>query len=180
MIKGMKSVAVISFIATLLFFLLQAIYPNVILTEPAITAGTFFYHFSIRLMVGYSVDGIFKNQMDYNKGWFKTNPFEEKLYQTLKVKNWKAKMPTAAPENFDLRKNPPYNIARAMCQAEVVHEINVIASFLPIVTTIWFGAFWVFFITSMLSACYDMIFVIMQRYNRPRILTLAERKELSL
>ncbi len=180
MIKIMKQVAIISFIATLLFLLLNITLSKGIFTTLAITSGTVFYHFSIRLIIGYSIDGIFKNRMDYNKGWFKPKSFEEKLYRFLKVKNWKAKMPTAVPENFDLRRNNPYDVAWAMCQAEVVHEINIVASFLPIVATICFGAFWVFFITSLFSACYDMMFVIIQRYNRPRILSLAERKKNSI
>ena len=43
-------------------------------------------------------------------------------------------------------------------------------SFLPMAALVRFGAFWVFFITSLLAACYDGMFVIMQRHNRPRII----------
>ena len=176
MIKIMKRVALISFIATILFWILEAVSSNSIFTSLAITAGTFFYHFSVRLLIGYAVDGIFKNQMDYNNPWFRQRDFEEKLYNLLKVKNWKGKMPTAVPEIFDIRKNNPYDVAMAMCQAEIVHELIVLVRFLPIIASIWFGAFWVFFVTSLLAACYDMVFVVMQRYNRPRILSLAERR----
>jgi glycosyl-4,4'-diaponeurosporenoate acyltransferase len=38
-----------------------------------------------------------------------------------------------------------------------------------------FGAFWVFLITSVLSALMDLLFAIMQRYNRPRILKLCRK-----
>ncbi|MBE6693031.1 MAG: hypothetical protein E7586_06935 [Ruminococcaceae bacterium] len=175
MIKIMKQVSIISFIATLSFLLLNIILSKSIFTTLAITSGTVFYHFAIRLIIGYAVDGVFKNRMDYNKGWFKPKAFEEKLYQSLRVKNWKTKMPTAVPESFDLKNKTPYDVAGAMCQAEIVHEIIILASFLPIVATVWFGAFWVFFITSLLAALYDMVFVIIQRYNRPRILRLAEK-----
>ena len=57
-----------------------------------------------------------------------------------------------------------------MCQAEIVHEVIVVLSFLPLLAAIPFGAFPVFLITSLLAAMYDLTFVIMQRYNRPRIL----------
>lgn len=49
-------------------------------------------------------------------------------------------------------------------------------SFLPIVSGIWFGAYPVFIITSVLSALFDLIFVVMQRYNRQRVLRLLQRE----
>ena len=57
-----------------------------------------------------------------------------------------------------------------MCQAELVHETIVVLSFLPILAGIWFGDFPVFIITSLVAAMVDMSFVIMQRYNRQRIM----------
>lgn len=36
----------------------------------------------------------------------------------------------------------------------------------------------VFIITSVLSCMFDMIFVIMQRYNRPRLVKIIERKKI--
>ncbi len=175
MIRIMKATAVTGFIFTLIFALLNHIFFSEALLALAITAGTVTYHFGVRLFIGYAIDGIYKNNPDYRKPWFRQLPFEEKLYSFLRVKNWKGKMPTAAPESFDLRVNPPMKVVGAMCQAEIVHEVIIIASFLPIISTVWFGSFWVFFITSLFSACYDLIFVIMQRFNRPRIIKIAEK-----
>lgn len=42
---------------------------------------------------------------------------------------------------------------------------------------ITFGALAVFILTSVLAACYDAMFVVMQRYNRPRIVKLVEKKK---
>ena len=81
------------------------------------------------------------------------------------------------PENFDLRIHTPEEIAGAMCQAELSHEVIVIFSFLPLLTVPAFGAFWVFLITSVLSAMIDLSFAIMQRYNRPRIMKLCKRRK---
>ncbi|MFR7829957.1 MAG: hypothetical protein ACLU3F_00175 [Blautia wexlerae] len=64
-----------------------------------------------------------------------------------------------------------------MCQAELSHEVIVIFSFLPLLTVPAFGAFWVFLITSVLSAMMDLSFAIMQRYNRPRIMKLCKRRK---
>jgi len=64
-----------------------------------------------------------------------------------------------------------------MCQSELVHETIVMLSFLPILASTWFGSIGVFIITSMLGAFIDMIFVIMQRYNRPRIIEIVDRRK---
>lgn len=64
-----------------------------------------------------------------------------------------------------------------MCQSEIVHETIVVFSFLPIVSVVWFGSLPVFIITSVLSAGFDLMFVVMQRYNRPRIIKLIKRCE---
>ena len=63
-----------------------------------------------------------------------------------------------------------------MCQAEIVHEIIVILSFVPLLFTIPFGAFPVFLLTSAGSALLDTVFVIIQCCNRPRIMKLARKK----
>jgi hypothetical protein len=62
-----------------------------------------------------------------------------------------------------------------MCQSEIVHEIIFVLSFMPILAIIWFGEPLAFIITSILSALFDLMFVIMQRYNRNRILRLKAR-----
>lgn len=66
-------------------------------------------------------------------------------------------------------------IAQAMCQAEIVHEIIIILSFVPIAFIPRFGAAPVFIITSLLAAELDLSFVILQRFNRPRILKISRR-----
>ena len=67
-------------------------------------------------------------------------------------------------------------IAQAMCQAELVHETIVILSFVPVAFSAVFGAFWVFLITSLCAAAFDLMFVIIQRYNRPRIIRLIKHR----
>lgn len=142
----------------------------------AVTFGTFFYHFAMRLVVGYAVNQIMSNQADYTKSWYQLRPFEERIYQLLKVKKWKTKMPTYDPSCFDPQLHSWDEIAQAMCQAELVHEVIAVLSFLPLLAAIPFGAFPVFFITSLLSAGFDLCFVIMQRFNRPRIIRLLEKE----
>ena len=61
--------------------------------------------------------------------------------------------------------------------SELVHSFIVLFSFLPLLLAIPFGEFPVFVITSFLAAGIDCVFLLLQRYNRPRILRLLARKE---
>jgi hypothetical protein len=129
----------------------------------------------MRLIVGHLTDRVLQNNIDYTRKWFRQSRFESILYSKLKVKKWKSNMPTYAPQNFDSRVHSWDEIAGAMCQAELVHEVIIVLSFLPVAVSVYFGAFWVFLFTSLLAACYDGLFVIMQRYNRPRVIQLISR-----
>lgn len=60
---------------------------------------------------------------------------------------------------------------------KVRHEIIAVLSFLPVFAGIKFGAYPVFIITSIVSAGMDLIFVIMQRYNRQRIMKILAAKK---
>ena len=86
-------------------------------------------------------------------------------------------MPTYDRTLFDPQIHTWEKIAQAMCQAELVHETIALWSFLPITAGIWFGAYPVFVVTSVLAAGCDMLFVMMQRYNRQRIMTLLKREK---
>ncbi len=141
----------------------------------AIIFGTCFYHFGMRLAVGKGIDAIFRNKMNYNRWWFRERKYEKKFYNFLRVKKWKKHLPTYNSECFDMQKHSVEEIIQATCQAEIVHEINMILSFVPVIFTIWFGSLEAFLITSSVAFCFDGIFVIMQRYNRPRLRRLLRR-----
>ena len=86
-------------------------------------------------------------------------------------------MPTYEPALFDPALHTWDEIAQAMCQSELVHETIVLLSFLPVAASIWLGDLPVFLITSVQAACFDLSFVLIQRYNRPTILRLAQRQK---
>ena len=158
---------------TLLFGLLSE---NALCLTLAITFGSTFYHFAMRLVVGGL--GRFLPQGLDRAFWFREQPWEKELYRRLKVKGWKGKMPTYRPERFDLRLHTLAEMIHTTCVAEITHEIIIPLSFAPLLAIPKFGAAPVFVITSLLAALFDGIFVIMQRYNRPRLLRLS-RKEAS-
>ena len=165
MAKLMKAMAIIFVVLSVLFYYLD-------ITWAFITALTFSYHLLMRLAVGHIVNAVMKNRADYNKKRYQLKPFEKRLYEKLKVKKWKGKMPTYSPGTFSVKEHSYAEIAGAMCQAETVHEIIVVLSFIPLFFAIPFGSFVVFLITSILSAGFDTMLIIIQRYNRPRVIRL--------
>lgn len=137
----------------------------------AITFGTMFYHFAMRLAVGKFTPHSFS----YKSLWFREKSFEKTLYKMLRVKKWKGKMPSYNPSSYMTRDNDLDNIVNTMCRNEVIHEVNALLSFVPILFSLAFGTIVVFVITSIIACCVDLIFVVMQRYNRPRLVRLIER-----
>ena len=173
--KKMISVAVISLVVLIASGIAYALTQIRPLFSVAITFGTIFYHLAVRLAIGGLIDAKYHNRMDYTRKWFQEKPFEKKLYQALRVKKWKKWLPTFNPEDFDIKNRSVEEIIQVSCQAEVVHEVIMPFSFVPILSSIWFGALGVFIATSCAAFLFDGIFVIMQRYNRPRLMRLLKK-----
>ena len=100
---------------------------------------------------------MYKNKFNYKRRWFQVSNFEMKIYRKLNVKKWKNKMPTYVPDSFDISKHSLEEILMTMCQSEVVHEIIVLFSFVPLFAIILFGSAWAFIITSILSAAFGLL-----------------------
>ena len=143
-----------------------------------ITFGTISYHAAMRLLVGLAFRVVMQNRANYQKRWYHVGEHEMAFYEKLGIKNWKRRMPTYDHTLFDPRVHTWADIAQAMCQAELIHETIALLSFLPIAAGIWFGAYPIFIVTSVLAAGCDMLFVMMQRYNRQRIMKLLERESI--
>ena len=171
----MKRIALFTLLGTLVSVLLHRHFGGGFLLSLSITLGTMAYHFTMRLLVGLGVDAVMHNHANLNARWFQPLPFEEKLYRKLRVAAWKKYLPSYRPELFSMKEKSLNEIAQAMCQAEIVHEIIIPLSFVPVCTIEYFGSAAVFIITSLLAACFDLLFVILQRFNRPRILKLSRR-----
>ena len=173
----MKGFALVFLAGTVLFALLYGKTAAGIWLSLAITCGTFAYHLGMRLLTGLAFRTVMRNRADYRKRWYRVLPRERALYERLGVKRWKKRLPSYDASLFDPRLHTWEEIAQAMCQAELVHEIIVVLSFLPIAAGRWFGAFPVFILTSVLAAAVDLTFVILQRYNRQRVLRILDRKQ---
>ena len=163
---------------TVAFAVLYRIFNKGYMLSAYITFLTISYHFSMRLVVGQLVTVIYhKREFNLDSIGFRIYKFEEDLYRILKVKKWKTHMITAKPEQFDLHKNSMDVILHNMAQAELVHRIIVVLSFVPLILIIPYGAPLIFIVTSIAAALIDLQFVIIQRYNRPRVMRIVERKQ---
>lgn len=144
----------------------------------AITFGVIAYHFLIRFLSPAILTIIFHKKYDYRSWWFRQRKWEPGLYSRIRVKKWKEKVLAYDPREFSTKVHSPEEIVNNMCHAELVHELIVLLSFTSLFFAIPFGAFAVFLITAVLAALVDMIFVILQRYNRPRMIAVMERVSL--
>lgn len=172
----LKTSAIGSVLITVILSVLYRLTFAKALLPAVITFGTIAYHLVMRLLVGFIFNLFMDNKADYVKCHYRVSLREMQLYRKLNVKRWKGSMPSYDSTLFDPRKHSWEEIMQAMCQAELVHETIAILSFLPIIAGTWFGDFPVFIITSVAAAMIDMVFVIMQRYNRYRLLQLIEKK----
>lgn len=166
--------AICSFILTVFTSIVYIICQQGVFLTLAITFGTTAYHLLMRLLVGAVVNRVLNNRVDYRLRWFQPLSFEKNLYAHLKVRKWKKHLPTYDPTLFSTKAHSLEEIVQAMCQAEIVHEIIVVCSYFPLLATFLFGAFPVFLLTSLFASAYDFLFVILQRYNRPRMIRLIE------
>ena len=138
-----------------------------------IVAFMIMYHFWLRIIMG-NVTKLFK--IDRNGFWFKERFFEKKLYRMLLIRKWKDKVLTYNPELFDMKSRTLDEIADTMTKAETDHWVNEVISVSSIFFSLVWGQFWIFLITAIAAMLFDLQFIIVQRYNRPIVLRVIERK----
>jgi hypothetical protein len=171
---GMKKTLMILTVSVLLLFALSVAVYNLggksdFWETMSITFGVTAYHFVMRLHFGYLVA---KHQYRVNSRWFSEKAFEGPLYKAIRVKEWKKYLPTYSPELFDIKGRELGEIIESTCRSELGHEAIMAFSFLPLFLIHRFGAAGVFIGSSVAAALADSLFVIVQRYNRPRLQNL--------
>ena len=173
----MYTVIVITVIVSIICFILYYgnIYKNNIILWTGITAFTIMYHFWGRIILN-NVSKLFKKNINYKQWLFKERKFEKKLYKILRVKDWKGKALTYNPESFSLKEHSLEEIANTMAKPEVDHWINEAISLSTMLFAIIWGEFWIFCLTAVAAMIFDSQFIIIQRYNRPRIVKILEKK----
>lgn len=170
----MKILALVTSAMTAIFAVAHRLIPTNWLLPTAITFGTTAYHFCMRLAVGWLVP---KLPFDPGHSWFRPRSWEAGFYGFLGVKRWKGKLPTYDPREFSPKEQTLEQILRNMCGAELVHETIMVLSLVPIGFSRIFGELPVFLATSLAACLFDGLFVIAQRYNRPRLVRLAQKRK---
>lgn len=139
-----------------------------------IVAFMFMYHFGLRIIMG-GVTKLFAIDRDHR--WFKERGFEKKLYKFLRVKKWKDKVLTYSPELFDVKSRTMSEIADTMVKAETDHWVNELISLASILFSLLWGETWIFVLTAVLAMLFDAQFIVIQRYNRPKVLRILKMQE---
>ena len=167
----------ITLLTTIICFYLYYgdIYISSVILWTGITAFTIMYHFWVRIIMG-NVSKLFRKHIKYNQWWFKERKFEKSFYKLLRVKEWKGKALTYNPESFSIKKHSLEEIANTMSKSEIDHWINEAISLSTLLFAIPWGEFWIFFITAIVAMIFDSQFIIIQRYNRPRIIRIIEKE----
>jgi len=136
------------------------------------------YHMWVRIIMG-NVSKLFRKHINYKQWWFKERKFEKKLYKFLRVKDWKGKALTYNPEQFSVKDNSPEQLLDTMTKSEVDHWINEAISVGAMFFIIPWGKYipgFLFIVTAIAAMIFDSQFIIIQRYNRPRVIKLIERE----
>ena len=98
MINFLKAAPVVFLIGTMVTAILYQKTLLEIWLTIAITSGTTAYHFIMRWVVAFIYNSIMHNRADYRKRWYQVSKSEMKLYEKLRVKKWKNRMPTYNPK----------------------------------------------------------------------------------
>lgn len=172
----MYSVIALTFIMSAVCFILYycGIFKNNILLWAGIVAFMILYHFGLRIYMG-NVTKRFNFESDHP--WFRQKAFEKKLFKILRVRQWKDKVLTFDPALYDFQNRTLYQLAATMRKSETDHWINEIISVISIFFALLWGCLPAFLITALLAMLFDAQFIIVQRYNRPLVLRLIEKRK---
>ena len=168
----------ITLITAIICFILyyRNIYKSIVVLWTGIVAFTIMYHFWVRIIMG-NVSKLFKKHINYKQWWFREKRFEKEFYKLIRVKDWKGKALTYNPESFSLKDNSLEAIANTMTKSELDHWINEIISLSTLLFALIWVHFWIFLISALAAMIFDSQFIIIQRYNRPRVMRILKRQE---
>lgn len=127
-----------------------------------------------------------KRLFDENIWIFKERGFESSFYRKIKVSKWKSKLPDAEKLIHFQRSSLPRNIDEAYinrfisecCIAELGHLAVGISGFSSLIFPVFFPKSLqlmvgiIFFVISTIDLFAQLLFIIIQRYNRPRLIRL--------
>ncbi len=139
-----------------------------------IVAFMLVYHLWGRILMG-TVSKRFP--LKYTHPFFRERAFEKRFYGFLQVKKWKGSALTYDPSAFSLEVHSFDEIAYNMTKAETDHWMNALISLGSLLFSLLWGEAWIFAITAFLAMLFDAQFILIQRFNRPRVLRILEKQK---
>ena len=169
----MNAVIYISAILCVLCFTLYygEFYKSPIALWTGVVTLTVFYQLELRILLG-KLNGYMR--VNYKQWLYRELPFERRLYEILKIRSWRGKVLTYNPELFTLHDHTMEEIANTMAKVELDHWANVVISISMLLFALAFGAFPIFLTVAIVAILFDGQFIIVQRYNRPRVIKVIE------
>ena len=170
----MESVIAVAVLLTAAGFVLyySGAFKSTVILWCAIAAFVILYQLGLRLLTGKLNNRL---NIDPLHPFFLQKSFEKPLYKTLKVKKWKKNVPTYNPELFVLSERSLDDIAASMAKVEFDHWTNVAISVSTLLFPLIWGEFRLFLVVAVLCILFDLQFIAIQRFNRPRVLRSLER-----
>ena len=132
-------------------------------------------HFVLMFISAPIVFLFFRMKYNYHHNWFVTKKFEAKLHRVLKVKKWKTKIPTYDSMAYALSEQNIMKAIQMTCHAEIVHEVIAVLSYLPVLFGLVISKWELLIVLSTFFSMIHLLFSIVQRYNRPRLIRHYER-----
>lgn len=172
----MYSTILLTLLLSLICFFLyySGIHKNTVVLWSGIVSFMILYHFGLRIYFGILTK---KLKINYNHPWYKTHSFEEPLYKLLQVRQWKEKVLTFEPDKYDFENVTLEELATTMSKSELDHWINEIISLFSMLFILLWGCPPAFIISAVAAMLFDAQFIIVQRYNRPVVLRLMNKRE---
>jgi len=161
--------------AAVCFTVHYGFFENAAIMWTGVVAFTVVYQLWLRLVMGQAV-GKFKSRIHYGGWLYRERSFEKKIYKAFRVKKWKNKVPTFNPELFVLKDYSMEDIANTMAKVETDHWVNVLISLSTMLFALIWGAGWIFLAAAVAAILFDGQFILIQRYNRPRVVRLINRR----
>lgn len=171
-----SSIVLMAVLSVLIFCLYYLhIYRYDIVLWVGIVSFMILYHFGLRIAFG-KLTKLFN--IRYTHPWYRPRHFERKLYKVLRVRKWKDKVLTFDPDSYSFKNRTLEQLATTMSKSELDHWINEIISIFSVLFALVWGCLPAFLITAVLAMLFDAQFIIVQRYNRPIVIKLMEKRAL--
>ena len=142
----------------------------------AVTGGAVACHMALHFLAPVILALACRRQYRADSWWFRPKAWEAPLYRFLRVKAWKKSALTYDPREFSLKEHSIEEVINNMCHSEAVHELCAALAFTTLLLAVPFGASPVFLLTAILAAGIDLAFAAIQRYNRPRLMRIRDRR----